>query len=247
MDESLTAVSFPSPRKYAVGMAWAAGVCLLFGVSLVALDAWTIGTLALRWTVVAAVLASSVPACARLRTYCAGQPPERLPVVHGLATTALVGVAMLAVWFFLQGTSIGRGAGPAFAMQAVVIGGATLVGASWRRRVGTSLHCPDCEYEFAYADADRAPRLCSECGCEWLGRLNRGRRVRSLRLVVLGVVGTVGAFFVFNPSTYLGWLAPHLPTPALYWMLYVQAPDYSSAWTELGTRTLTEARTRTMA
>lgn len=66
-------------------------------------------------------------------------------------------------------------------------------------RVGDSLHCPSCDYEFAYAqDASiDHPSRCPECGCEWLGRLVKGHNeVPWPRIVVLALCASIGLAFI---------------------------------------------------
>jgi hypothetical protein len=66
-------------------------------------------------------------------------------------------------------------------------------------RVGKSLHCPACDYEYSCAEdasIDHAER-CPECGCEWKGRWVRGRRdVPWTPTLVLVACAAIGLVFV---------------------------------------------------
>lgn len=172
--------------------------------------------------------------------------PERMPLIHAMASVAglIPFYVMLTVLF--QGTAISNAMrGNWFIVPAMF--GMTLAGAGFARRSGDSLHCPHCEYEFKFGNPDDAPARCPECGKAWLGLLKKGRRLRSRKLIAIGVSLAIGSFVILNPIFYMTALAPHLPTPALFACLYL-APDSSfRVWDELGMRPLDERWVRVLS
>lgn len=172
--------------------------------------------------------------------------PERMPLLHGAFSVLGMLFFYLAMMIMLGGPS-GRFGGMFLGqliLYAAMICGVMLIGGGWARRVGESLHCPQCEYEFGFANHDDAPVRCPECGKGWLGRLKKGRKVRSVRMMAAGLaVGVVG-MVASSPVFYIHGLAPHLPTPALYAMVYVSPVGNDAAWKEMQTRTLDESWSR---
>jgi hypothetical protein len=167
--------------------------------------------------------------------------PERLPVIHAVIgamtyVAVLTNLSLMVPAFFRLGPW----------WQIPFMFGLTLAGGGWGRRVGDSMHCPECEYEFNFAE-DEAPIRCPECGTPWLGRLKRGRKVRSYRLMGMGVgLAIFGALFM-SPVLWLPWLGRSLPTPLLYAALYVSPRSAFMGWEELAKRQLEPRWTRIMA
>src|SRR5436190_937521 len=120
--------------------------------------------------------------------------PERLPLVHA-AIPALIMVALLGGPSQMLGDSMLGQALAGLWWQLPFMFGLTLAAAGIARRAGDSLHCPGCEYEFTFAEAE-APVRCPECGTGWLGRLKKGRRVKSMRLAAAGVGVAAGGLLL---------------------------------------------------
>ncbi|GJQ30843.1 MAG: hypothetical protein HBSAPP03_27270 [Phycisphaerae bacterium] len=208
---------------------------------------WTI--LALRVLLTAVLMGLVVWVYARLLALSRRIRPERLPWVHAGVSVLGMSAFSIAMWIMLAGTQFAD----VFPMWIIVaMGGMTLAGAGWARRVGESLHCPACEYEYNHGpspdarEASMPPLRCPECGTAWFGRLQRGRRVSSPRLVALGVALALFGAVVMNPVFYLPTLAPHLPTPILYTVLYASPRSGYLAWDELALRTLSPRSTEAM-
>jgi predicted RNA-binding Zn-ribbon protein involved in translation (DUF1610 family) len=167
--------------------------------------------------------------------------PERLPLIHalfsslglltimGAACLMFPSVAHIAPWW-----------------QLPCMFGLTLAAGAWGRRFGDSMHCPACEYEFNFDDDD-APIRCPECGTPWLGRLKRGRRIRSPRLIAIGVSLAFFGAIILNPIFYMPIIGPSLPTPLLYASLYVSPGNMYQGWDALGQRPLSPRWTSIMA
>jgi hypothetical protein len=77
--------------------------------------------------------------------------------------------------------------------------------------------------------------------------LRKGRRVASPRLAIAGAAIAFTFFVVLQPMFYMGWLAPHLPTPLLFASLYTTPKTWYTAWDELASRPLDAWSIRTMA
>jgi DNA-directed RNA polymerase subunit RPC12/RpoP len=145
----------------------------------------------------------------------------------------------------LRGTVIGN-AGPGYLFMLPMMVGMVLAQGGWGRRVGESLHCPRCEYEFTFAERD-APIRCPECGTPWLGLLRKGRRVMSIKMMVSGIsIALLGAV-LFQPIFWLGPFVKILPTPILYTALYMDPRSSIDAWDELNTRSLSATSTLSLA
>ncbi len=69
--------------------------------------------------------------------------------------------------------------------HALAFGGVFLIYSGVKRRVGTSRHCPGCDYEYNFNPDDGPPR-CPECGERWTGRLVVGVVERSAPRIVAG-------------------------------------------------------------
>ncbi|MFN0011891.1 MAG: hypothetical protein ACKVS8_09640 [Phycisphaerales bacterium] len=61
------------------------------------------------------------------------------------------------------------------------------------------------------------------------------------------MVIVAGGFLIGNPRLYMGWMAPHLPTPVLFAALYTMPQSVTSVWDTLGTRSLNPSSIRMMA
>ncbi len=163
--------------------------------------------------------------------------PERKPLVGAaMAGTVLFGV-LAPLYLAFRGTVLGTAFLGNFWMIVWFVG-FTVAAGGWGRRVGESLHCPKCDYEFRFDDAENAPKVCPECGTPWIGKLIKGRRVRSLKLVAIGAAVVVGSYVVFNPVFYMGALAPHLPTPVLCAAVYAAPRSGVGIWDEVALRTV---------
>jgi DNA-directed RNA polymerase subunit RPC12/RpoP len=195
--------------------------------------------------VIAFLFAALIWLYARLMRAAQRIKPERMPMIHA----AVGGAGMIlfngAFAVMLHGTPFGDGV--QFGSMIPLMIGMTLAVGGWSRRVGESMHCPQCEYELGFSAEADAPIRCPECGTGWLGRLKKGRRVRSPRLVAAGIAISLTGMIVFNPIFYMGALAPHLPTPLLYASLYVSPKHAFTVWDELTTRPLDSEWTRIMA
>lgn len=92
----------------------------------------------------------------------------------------------------------------------------------WWWRVGESLHCPKCDYEFAYAADAAIPHAshCPECGTQWHDRWVKGRReVPWPRFVVLALCAAIGlAFCARNVAVYTSFGTARAPM----WLLLRQ-------------------------
>lgn len=92
----------------------------------------------------------------------------------------------------------------------------------WRWRVGESLHCPKCDYEFAYGADVAIPhaKTCPECGADWEDRWVKGRReVPWPRFATLLVCAVIGFLCLDkNIAVYTGFGAATAPT----WLLLRQ-------------------------
>jgi hypothetical protein len=185
--------------------------------------------------------AASIWSYHRLLRVALRSPPERMPIIHGF-----IGVVCNATFFTTIAT-----VDPVldlFEMAWLIPAtfGVTLAMGGWTRRIGPTRHCPDCEYEFNFED-HQAPTSCPECASRWLGRLKRGRRVRSRQLIACGVAFAVGSLVVLNPIFLMTTIAPRLPTPALCALLYLRPGAYYKCWEELQTRPLSPEWTARLA
>ncbi|MBC7771535.1 MAG: hypothetical protein H7210_03465 [Pyrinomonadaceae bacterium] len=162
--------------------------------------------------------------------------PERMPLIHW-ANSFFMMLAIFGTFGMLIYGSVLGGIREQSWMLAMMAG-FSLVQFGWGRRVGESRHCPRCEYEFGFTDDADAPIRCPECGTGWLGRLKKGRHIRSRKLMIFGVVFACSALFVLNPVFYLPWLAPRIVTPILFAGLYVAPKGGYTAWGELINRPL---------
>lgn len=146
----------------------------------------------------------------------------------------LVVVAAFGVWGFAALALL------QFSWGVLVPAGTTLIGAGVMRRVGESVHCAGCEYEYA-ADG---PERCPECGSLWhrRGGTVKGRRERSLALICSGVgVLALSLLMMLQPTFGLS-AAPLLPTRVLIADASAGqsglARHRQSSWAELISRTL---------
>lgn len=161
---------------------------------------------------------------------------ERLPAIHvALAIVPMIFVyTALGIVFF---GSIGVAFTTHLWMIPLYVGG-MMIQVGMVRRVGESLHCPSCEYEFNYPDEPGAPERCPECGTKWLGRLKKGRRLKSTRMMAWGIIVIVVGVVVLQPMLYINAIAKHMPTCVLYPLLYFSPSGGYRAWDELAQRPL---------
>lgn len=245
MNHKLLAPPKFRPRTFAIIHACIAGLAI---VMLGALSLSGVRGASELWKgslVIVALHTVATAAYARVIAASARIPSERMPLVHWVVffINMLACFGTFGVLFF--GSAV-RGVREQSAMIAMM-SGFMLVQCGWGRRVGESRHCPGCEYEFGFTDENDAPIRCPECGTGWLGRLKKGRRVRSVRLMVFGAVSGVVAAVVCNPIFYLAAVSPRLATPALFAALFASPGSGYTAWTELATRPLEPAWTTVMA
>ncbi len=249
MDERLYKPPTYSPRKVAIGLACAAAICS----ALVVIQEW------IGWSHRGAVGATKVIVLLLIIGWiCWGvfrlllrrvrsARPEKMPFMHfGIAAKF-----MLAVFVGMSLVASGALRSSLLLNLWIVpfMGGLGLIQAAWARRVGDSLHCPACEYEFNFPDADNAPVRCPECGSGWLGLLCKGRKHRSRKWMAWGAgvcALSVGLMFLSHPVFYLSSVSRHLPTPVLCSLLYASPSGSYVAWDELGTRTLSASWIRRM-
>ena len=164
--------------------------------------------------------------------------PERMPVIR-MGLSLVVGIGA----YFTIAMMLGPVPGVGNALRNVGwmipgMAGMSLAGAAAARRVGETLHCPRCEYEYKFDDDANAPIRCPECGSTWLGMLKKGRKVRSWRLAVAGGAFAIASLLVMNPIFYMSYLAPHLPTPVLGASLFLAPGNAYAVWGELEKRPL---------
>lgn len=230
-------------RAYGRAIAMSCGMAVLLGIGGSYFGLLTPLSLALRSALVLLLGAGSVWAYARLQRAAVTCKADHLPWIHAATATIGMGVLFMAMGVMASGTSVGSML-PIWMLPFFI--GITLAKAGWGRRVGTSMHCPTCEYEFGYEHVRDAPIRCPECGNAWLGRLLQGRKVRSRRIIALGVCITISGMVVMNPIFWLGPLGRYLPTPVLYTTLYAAPRNAYTAWDELALRTLNPRWTRIM-
>ncbi len=218
-----------------VGVTTAIIICI--GVLLAIVGVLTAREAALKSLVIGVFAAGVVWLYSRLMRVARVARPERMPLIH--AVSGLAGIVPLYVWItlLLSGTAL-ESATQSYVAMLPLMFGFMLAGLGFARRMGDSMHCPQCEYEFKFDQPEDAPIRCPECGTGWLGRLKKGRRVRSPRLIGMGVaIGVLGSI-ALNPIFYMGFLAPHLPTPMLVGSLYVAPSNAYAVWDEMLNRSL---------
>lgn len=174
--------------------------------------------------------------------------PERMPMVHVGMLLIFMGGFYGCMILSVTGSLLNAFLMNLYMMPLMI--GVALIQSGWMRRSGDSLHCPACEYEFNFPNPDDAPNRCPECGSGWLGLLKKGRKHKSNRLIAWGVgvcLLTLLGGIASQPIFYLPSLAPRLPTPVLYSILYLAPRGGFQAWNELARRPLTDEWTQTMA
>ena len=181
----------------------------------------------------------------RLGSVARNAKPENLPWLQAFASVLLLAVFFGGGIIMLSGTPFSE----TFSVIWFILPfsfGINLAGHSFTRRVGHSLHCPGCEYEFAFADDPHPPVRCPECGSGWLGLLRKGRKIRSVPLMALGAAIAIIGGLLLSPFLWLPSAAPYLPTPVLYAALYAAPRPAYSAWDELALRPLHQQAINTM-
>lgn len=242
MKQDLLAPPKLSTRSYAKIVGAVSILMLLGGITLAVLDVFTIRELAGRAALVIALAVGAIWLYSRLMRLALRVRPERLPLIH-----AVIGVLMM-VGALAQIVLIAPGASRFMPWwQIPVMFGFTLAQGGWGRRVGESLHCPNCEYECRFDDPADTPTRCSECGTPWLGRMKKGRRVRSPATIAAGIALALVGFIVLSPIVYMRTLGSHLPTPLLYSVLYLCPGGAYGGWTEMANRPLDPRWTAALA
>lgn len=123
--------------------------------------------------------------------------------------------------------------------------GVALIHMGKKRRVGSTRHCPKCDYPCLDAAGTEASR-CPECGTEWLGKWILGDfvgkphlRDAGIAVLATGVVILMG-LARFNQGT--SWT----PTRVLLWQARYLTDD-AGLWAEISHRTLTPAQADALA
>lgn len=221
---------------------------LWFGTSFAAIIAivlavgqyFSITQLLIRLSLIVAVHLLAAPLLKRF-------PPRARPItpsdpLEAITFRTFLPLGIGTLWIFSNFIILSYGNGgmrfvSALIWQFPITIGSTLIGASFIRRVGDSLHCPHCEYPYTFEDAD-APIRCPECGKGWLGVLKKGRKKWHFKRTLIGIALVFFGVVVLNPIFYIGWLAPQLPTPLLYVSTFLTPPFIRAPWDELATRNL---------
>ncbi|MGE3109868.1 MAG: hypothetical protein AB7G11_08130 [Phycisphaerales bacterium] len=239
---------FEPPKKGVMGSVLSVGILTLIGMI-------TIGVCAVRGVRTApsavidgATLLGIMGACLLLHVWlhrlARRTKPERLPIVHaGVMLSSIVTVYMI-FGLVLYSSMFGMAEMYAFLIPVTV--GITLVHAGITRREGESMHCPICEYEHNFAEAD-GPERCPECGTGWLGRLKKGRKKKATKLIGWGIGVIIGGTVLMQPWLFFSWAAGLMPTPMLYTLLYISPKQGYRAWSELAKRPLASPWDRVMA
>lgn len=245
MNENLLAPPKIKPRTFAWIYGGMAVVAVLILIGMCVAEVRTVGETVRGAVVIVFLHAVAILAYARFLRLSSTIRSERMPLVHlGIFVFSIsASVGTIGVLFWGSVLAGFRETGGMFAMMA----GFFIAQCGWNRRVGETKHCPQCEYEFGPADEAVAPTRCPECGTNWLGKLKKGRRVRSRKLMAFGVVFGLSTLILLNPIFYLARLAPHMPTPALFASLYASPNSGFSAWDELANRPLDQDWAAVMA
>lgn len=131
-----------------------------------------------------------------------------------------------------------------FAWGALIPLGTAFIGFGLQRRIGTELHCAKCGYPFS----DEVGPQCPECGSVWsegAGTI-RGRLQRSPVLAGVGALLLVLSFtLTLSPLVARGTINRVVPTK--YLIERVVGGDWTGAWAELMSRTLTPEQERALA
>lgn len=232
-------------RKYAMIVAGIALMCLCGGLALAAADLLSLRQLAFKALLIVLLSTAIIGLYSRLMRIAHRTRPERMPVIH--AIVSLAGFAPIYGFLALLAGGTQFTFFPQTMLSIVpAMFGTMLAAAGFARRVGETMHCPHCEYEFKFDNSGDAPPRCPECGKGWLGLLKKGRRLRSPRLIALGTGIAVGSLIIVNPIFYMGFLSPHLPTSLLFASLYVSPKDAYSVWDEMATRPLNPTSIRVL-
>jgi hypothetical protein len=244
MSQDLLAPPKLAAKAYGVLVACIGGVISILVIVLAALGLISVTAAVWRVLAIAGLCGLSALVYFRLVRMAGTTKPERMPYVH--AAISFMGLATFYLVITVVGWGTGISGGASYMWMLPVVVGMTLAVGGWGRRVGESLHCPKCEYEFAFKDED-APVRCPECATPWLGQLRKGRRVRSGRMIAWGVALAVLGMVVLQPVFWLGPLAKLLPTPILYAGLYMHPQSMYTTWDELASRPLGDRWIRAMA
>jgi predicted RNA-binding Zn-ribbon protein involved in translation (DUF1610 family) len=241
MKKDLLAPPKMPPRTYAKVMGGVGAAAIALGTTLSVLSGGSLYSALARAFIVVGLAAAAIWAYSATLRIAHRSKPERLPLIHAFTTSLSLLTIMGSISLMIPAF---RAMAPWW--QVPFMFGLTFASGGWGRRVGDSMHCPSCDYEFNFDEHD-APIRCPECGTPWLGRLKRGRRVRSLRLAALGVALALFGGLLMNPIFYMPWIGPSLPTPLLYAALYASPRSMFQCWDELARRQLSPRWTSSMA
>ncbi len=244
MNQDLLAPPKIAFRTFAWTVSVLGGVAIVGGIAAGVLGMYTGADLAWRLPIVAGICGFTIWLYGRLVRFSTSARPERMPYIHAAISTAGLGTFYTVLSVMLYGTGIAGGMAYMWMMPAVI--GVTIALGGFGRRVGESLHCPTCEYEFTFAPED-APERCPECATPWLGQLKKGRRLRSARMMAVGAGLAIVGMVALQPIFWLAPLAKVLPTPVLFAGLYVEPKSLYTAWDELAARPLAKPWIEIMA
>src|SRR6185436_13476895 len=93
--------------------------------------------------------AAAVWLYSRLMRASAAPRPEKVATFQALAGVAVHAPIFLSIFVLLSGTPFSAAAQGLW-LWLPVMSGSAIAMAGIARRVGESLHCPNCEYEFAF-------------------------------------------------------------------------------------------------
>jgi hypothetical protein len=135
------------------------------------------------------------------------------------------------------------------------VGGPLYISLALRHRQGESLHCPKCDYEFAYGSDVSVdhPSMCPECGVIWTEQLVKGSIRPSWARVVLWSVATVvgmlvAVYGISNSQTRLISFVPSaVLVDGVVRMRNAREYEWNPHWVELAGRTLTPSQNQRLA
>lgn len=244
MSQSLLSPPKFKPRHFAIIVALELAFPLTGGVWQAVRGMKPAGTLAWQAALLIALGVASVLVYGRVFRRAATIRPERMPLVHVALAIGPMALFVFSMNLMLRGTILASSLQGMYFMVPCMAG-MMLVQGGWTRRSGESKHCPKCDYEFTFEEAS-APIRCPECATPWLGRLIKGRKIKSRKMMGVGAATVVLGFLVSTPILWITPFAPHLPTPVLYAALYMD-PRAFSASEELAKRPLAEGWVKAMA
>src|SRR5262245_48947993 len=152
MNQDLLAPPKFKPRGFAAVIGVVAALPAVGGIWFAIAGYWSLWELGWRLSVVIGVWAAVVFGYARMFRNAHRRRPERMVFLHmtvGMSTFVVMGISMR---IMLGGTGIASGMG--FGFMVPMLAGGFLICGGLVRRVGESLHCPRCEYEFGFEPTD---------------------------------------------------------------------------------------------